>query len=140
MGKYSAEELHYMDDSQVGRESSRLSGLLAELFSNFGEEPTDWIYLEKNCCFVVGPGTEQGEAFALRRDDLRSHIVLLPYDFFERYTRNPRGTAMLVLHEVAHAYLDHRGMLALDLKQQHEFDAWALAAQWYRSSDLSRNQ
>jgi hypothetical protein len=138
MDKYSAEELHYMDDNQVSPGSDRLAGFLAEIFSKFGDEPAGWIYVEKNCCFIVSPGGKDLGACHLSREDLRSHIVLLPYDFFERYDRNPRGTIMLILHEVSHAFLNHHGTISPDVERQQELDAWKLAAKWYRSSDLSR--
>lgn len=138
-GRYPAEILHYMDDNQISPDSYRLGDVLAEIFSRFGEAPTDWIYLERNCCFIVGPGGKETTACILRPEELRPHIVLLPYDFFERYDRNPRGATMVVLHEVAHGYLGHRAT-ALPMKQQEELDAWKLAAKWYRSSDLARKQ
>jgi hypothetical protein len=140
MGEYSAEELHYMDDNQVSPGSDRLAGFLAEIFSKFGDEPTDWIYVEKKCCFFVGPGGKELDACHLARDDLRPHIVLLPSDFYERLDKNQCGTIMLVLHEVAHGYLDHRGMVSGEVQRQQELGAWRLAAKWYQLSDLMQNR
>jgi len=138
MGEYSAEELHYMDDKQLTPNSFLLTSLLAEIFSRFGEDVAGWIYVEKNCSFLLAPGKDV-EAQCLRRDWLNPYVVLLPPDFRERYDRNPRGTTMLLLHEVAHAYLGHpRRSVSLDVSRQQERDADVLAAQWYRSSDMGK--
>jgi len=141
MGGYSPEMLRYLDTlNQVALGSDRLTTVLAEIFSRFREGPTDWIYLEKKCCFIVGTGTKETEACILRREDLKPHVVLLPYDFFERYDRNPHATTMLVLHEVAHGYLGHQVMIPFLVERQQELDAWKLAAKWYRSNGLPRKK
>jgi len=137
MSGYSVEELVYMDDNQVSVGPPQLTGFLAEIFSKFEDEVTDWIYLEKNCCFIVSPDGRDLEAQHIPRENLLPHLILLPPDFFKRYDKNPKGTAMLVLHEVAHGYLNHRGMVTPEISKQQEREAWELAAKWYRYSDYS---
>jgi hypothetical protein len=100
---------------------------LAKIFSRFGDEPTGWIYAGKNRCFIVDPGRKPLEACQVPHGDLAPHVVLLPSDIYKRHEKDRCGTIMLVLHEVAHGYLDHHGNISSKVYRQQELNRWKLA-------------
>jgi len=130
LAKYSPQQLENMDQNQVTPSNPALGGFLAEIFSKLPDQITEWIYLNKNCCFIMAPDGENTKGLHAAVEDLRPHIIILPCDFLERLAEDRKETVRTLLHEVGHGYLKHKGMVSPEVEDLREREADELADKW----------
>jgi hypothetical protein len=122
-----------MDQNTVTPGNPSLGGFLADIFSKLPDRITEWVYVGKNCCFIIAPDGEDTKALHAAREDLRPHIAILPCDFLKRLDTSRKEAVRTVLHEVAHGYLNHRGRVSPEAEKERELQADNLADEWLAS-------
>lgn len=130
---YSPRQLEDMDRNEVTPGDPSLGGFLADIFSKLPDHITEWVYVGKNCCFIIAPDGENTKALHAAREDLRPHIAILPCDFLKRLGTNHKEAVRTLLHEVAHGYLNHRGTSSPEAEKEQDLQADNLANEWLAS-------
>jgi len=80
-------------------------------------------------------GIENTKALHAAREDLRPHIIMLLCDFLKRLDKDRKETVRTLLHEVGHAYLNHRGTVSPEVEDEREREADRLADEWLSHSE-----
>jgi predicted Zn-dependent protease with MMP-like domain len=65
-------------------------------------------------------------------------LVIFRSDFLKQYAKHEKAVVKVVLHEVAHAYMNHGGIVSTEVAKEHDMEADTLATKWYESSDYSK--
>jgi len=132
---YSPRQLEDMDRNEVTPGNPLLGGFLADIFSKLPDDITEWVYVGKNCCFIIAPDGENTKALHAARENLRPHIAILPCDFLKRLDRDRKDAVRTLLHEVAHGYLNHRGTVPPEVAEERDRQADSLADKWLESCE-----